>query len=32
MSNTKYVVGLYRDPSRRSGPEGKFFEESVFMT
>ena len=29
MSNTKYVVGLYRDPSRRSGPEGKFFEEVV---
>lgn len=27
MSDTKYVVGLYRDPRRRSGPEGRFFEE-----
>lgn len=27
MNDAKYVVGLYRDPSRRSGPEGKFFEE-----
>lgn len=28
-SRSKYVVGIYRDTARRSGPEGRFFQQEV---